>query len=219
DGACSAGNLVFSPLSIYSSLSVMAAGARGRNLSELLHVVGATCREGGLLWARNMSMPQFPRHSMYTYSLAGRARRSMEPPRHDGVEPELPPRAPTGVACQCWRVPGAQAQDILRSTTTSLKHALHQDLGIETMFSTGAADLPDMLELDGSHEPLFLSDILHKAVFEVGEEGLSPTVQRTKRQSVSVDFVADHPFIFFVVEEESGGIVLAGHVLDPTQKS
>nr|XP_034586504.1 putative serpin-Z6C [Setaria viridis] len=50
DGACSAGNLVFSPLSlsIYSSFSVMAAGARGRTLSVLLHVVCATCREGAL---------------------------------------------------------------------------------------------------------------------------------------------------------------------------
>ncbi|RCV16301.1 hypothetical protein SETIT_3G127000v2, partial [Setaria italica] len=145
----------------------------------------------------NMSMPQFPRHSMYI----------VLPDAHDGL----------------WSL-----HDKMASSPSFLHEHLPEwpvnvgefrDLGIETMFSTGAADLPDMLELDGSHEPLFLSDILHKAVFEVGEEGLSPTVQRTKRQSVSVDFVADHPFIFFVVEEESGAIVLAGHVLDPTQKS
>jgi serpin B len=32
-----------------------------------------------------------------------------------------------------------------------------------------------------------------------------------------VDFVADHPFVFFVLEELTGAILLAGHVLHPTQ--
>ena len=32
-----------------------------------------------------------------------------------------------------------------------------------------------------------------------------------------VDFVADHPFMFFVVEEVSGSIMFVGHVLDPTK--
>jgi serpin B len=40
-----AGNLVFSPLSIYSVLSLVAAGAQGRTLRELLHVLGARSRD------------------------------------------------------------------------------------------------------------------------------------------------------------------------------
>lgn len=39
-------NLVFSPLCIYSALSLMAVGARGSTLSELVDVLGARCREG-----------------------------------------------------------------------------------------------------------------------------------------------------------------------------
>jgi serpin B len=32
-----------------------------------------------------------------------------------------------------------------------------------------------------------------------------------------VKFTADHPFTFFIMEERSGVIVFAGHVLDPTK--
>lgn len=39
-------NLVFSPLSVYSALSVLAAGARGGTLNELLDVLSARCRKG-----------------------------------------------------------------------------------------------------------------------------------------------------------------------------
>ncbi|CAL4909789.1 unnamed protein product [Urochloa decumbens] len=393
DGACrTAGNLVFSPLSIYSSLSVMAAGARGRTLSELLHVVGAArCCQGGLdedargtarhalsgypqlggprvfnscgLWhdatrtpklayayrntaaawggvarsvdftkpeearqqinswvaewtdnlvdsildpavlgedtrlmlanavyfegrlersfaskwrnigrrsflrldgstvdaeficsdeeqfiathygfkvlkmmytlrdpfhgvpakamaallsERNMSsLRQYPRHSIYI----------VLPDAYDGLwslhdKMASSPSFLHEHLPECRVVVGEFRVPKLKiSFSTSVKRAL-QDLGIQTLFSTGAADLADMLDLDGSHEPLFLSDILHKAVLEVDEEGLLPMVPPTKLQpAVSVDFVADHPFAFFVVEEESGAIVLAGHVLDPTQKS
>jgi len=41
----SAGNLVFSPLSMYSVLSLAAAGAKGRTLSELLDALSAKSRE------------------------------------------------------------------------------------------------------------------------------------------------------------------------------
>lgn len=40
-----AGNLVFSPLSIYSALTVVTAGARGTTLTELLAALGAPSRD------------------------------------------------------------------------------------------------------------------------------------------------------------------------------
>ncbi|CAN6181723.1 unnamed protein product [Urochloa humidicola] len=104
-----------------------------------------------------------------------------------------------------------------------------KDVGVKAVFSPGA-ELPDMLEEDtagSTREPLFVGDVLHKAVVEVNEEGteaatatavlLTGSCGPLKHPPGGVDFVADHPFAFFLVEEVSGAILFAGHVLDPTQ--
>ncbi|KAL6624586.1 hypothetical protein ACP70R_031907 [Stipagrostis hirtigluma subsp. patula] len=94
-------------------------------------------------------------------------------------------------------------------------------MGLETAFDAAEAGLSDMLE--GSL-PLVVKKVFHKAVIEVNEEGTEAVaatavtiVRRCRSLSKPVDFVADHPFAFFVVEEVSGAIVFMGHVLDPTR--
>ena len=110
------------------------------------------------------------------------------------------------------------------SYSASVKGAL-RDLGVKAAFG-GGAELPDMLlEVDG--EPLFVADVLHKAVIEVDEEGteaaavtgafMAAGCAMPREPPARVDFVADHPFAFLVVEEVSGAILFAGHVLDPTK--
>ncbi|CAN6223952.1 unnamed protein product [Urochloa humidicola] len=106
----------------------------------------------------------------------------------------------------------------------SLKHVL-QDLGVRVVFDPNRADLPDMVE--GSMEPLYLEDVFHRAVIEVNEEGTEAAASTAlvfgakacapEFEQKPVDFVADHPFAFFVVEEMSGAILFAGQVLDPTK--
>ncbi|CAN6195405.1 unnamed protein product [Urochloa humidicola] len=110
---------------------------------------------------------------------------------------------------------------------TSAKDALI-DLGIRAVFDPAVADLPNMLEDDGRGDALFLGDVFHKAVIE-NEEGTEAAASTAlnmrvyearmsrRREPKRVDLVADHPFTFFVLEEVSGTILFAGHVLDPTK--
>nr|XP_020148231.1 putative serpin-Z8 [Aegilops tauschii subsp. strangulata] len=101
--------------------------------------------------------------------------------------------------------------------TQTLKH-----LGLLLPFDMGA-DLLDMVEDHGSGLPLLVNDIFHKATIEVNEQGTEAAAATRNRGLLGcpmllpkVDFLADHPFAYFIVEEASGAIISAGHVVDPS---
>uniref|UniRef100_A0A0D9XTJ0 Serpin domain-containing protein n=1 Tax=Leersia perrieri TaxID=77586 RepID=A0A0D9XTJ0_9ORYZ len=95
-------------------------------------------------------------------------------------------------------------------------------LGLSLPFSRKMADLRGMYEDDvDSGRPTFLTKVAHTAVVKVNEMG---TEAAAFTLAVSggggpppdmVEFVADHPFTFFIMEERSGVIVFVGYVLDP----
>ncbi|KAK1646841.1 hypothetical protein QYE76_064646 [Lolium multiflorum] len=105
--------------------------------------------------------------------------------------------------------------------------AIVAKLGLRLPFHE-TADLSGMTEDDGSGGlPTVLSDVIHKALIEVNEEGTEAAAVTQVSYDVGcaamswpppppVDFVADHPFAYFIVEEETGAVVFAGHVLDPS---
>uniref|UniRef100_A0A0E0R607 Serpin domain-containing protein n=1 Tax=Oryza rufipogon TaxID=4529 RepID=A0A0E0R607_ORYRU len=105
----------------------------------------------------------------------------------------------------------------------SVVGALEQ-LGLRLPFSPELADLSDMVEDDCSGSPLFVGDVQHKAVIEVNEEGTVAAAATMTRMPPSgvppppVDFVADHPFAYFIVEEMSSAVVFAGHIVDPSME-
>jgi serpin B len=108
-------------------------------------------------------------------------------------------------------------------SSTNVKQVL-QDLGVKSLF-TRKADVPDMLENDGCSDPFFVNEMLHKVVFAVNEDSAQPTSdsklcliddEGPEPSSGGSDFIIDHPFMFFVVEEVSGAIILAGRVTDPS---
>jgi serpin B len=103
------------------------------------------------------------------------------------------------------------------SFSCSLKETL-DTLGLRTAFSK-EADLSDMVNMK-----LRVEDVFHKAVVEVNEEGTeaAATIAATfilQCYRMPLEFVADHPFAFFIVEEVSGAVLFAGHVLDPSKNS
>lgn len=110
----------------------------------------------------------------------------------------------------------------------SIKTAL-QGVGVRAVFDPAAADLSDVLEEGNSGDPpLFVSDVLHGAAIEVNEEGTEVAAAtvvimkgRARRPSPApapVDFVADHPFAYFIVEEMSSAVVFARHIVDPSME-
>ena len=102
----------------------------------------------------------------------------------------------------------------------SLKETL-STMGMPTAFSTAA----DFSGMDGARD-LYISDVIHKACIEVNEEGTEATaatgvvmnmaaVASGSEPPVPV-FRADHPFVFFIQENNTGTILFTGRVTDPT---
>ncbi|CAM0873847.1 unnamed protein product [Alopecurus aequalis] len=91
-------------------------------------------------------------------------------------------------------------------------------LGLSLPFWPESADLRGIFEKNPTH----LSNVRHQAVVKVDEDGTEAAAVTSimfgsvPEMQPPVEFTADHPFTFFIMEERSGVIVFAGHVLDPT---
>lgn len=92
-----------------------------------------------------------------------------------------------------------------------------KDMGLELPFLRDA-DFSDMVKEDDSSGPLFLSDVLHKAILEVNDKGIEETsvAMGIGKPLPAEHFIADHPFFFIIREEVSGTLTFMGHVLDPS---
>ena len=68
---------------------------------------------------------------------------------------------------------------------------------------------------------LYISDVIHEAyvdVFEEGTEAAAATAVVMRKSSVPpppVEFRADHPFLFLIRDQRSGGILFLGRLADP----
>ncbi len=91
-------------------------------------------------------------------------------------------------------------------------------MGMPTAFS-GDADLSGM---DGT-DMLFISKVVHKAFVDVNEEGTEAAaatgvvvnLKSAPVEDTVPEFRADHPFVFLIVEKDSGTILFAGRVVNP----
>jgi serpin B len=97
-----------------------------------------------------------------------------------------------------------------------LKDAL-SEMGMPDAFEPGLADLSGM---DGTKD-LYISAIEHKAYIDVDENGTEAAaataiVVGLTSMPVEVNKLKiDRPFMYFILDNESGSILFMGHVLDP----
>jgi serpin B len=94
-----------------------------------------------------------------------------------------------------------------------------QDMGMRLAFDSGRADFSRI------HRDLFISDVEHKTWVKVDEEGtdaaaatsFSGTLARVAGGSMKAfEMLVDHPFFFAITEQQSGALLFAGIVMDPT---
>ena len=98
-------------------------------------------------------------------------------------------------------------------------------MGIPRAFDPNAADFSGMT---GNHE-LFISAVIHKAFIDVNEKGTEAAAATAVvmehatampprfRPPTTPVFRADHPFVFLIRDNRSGGILFMGRVTDPTK--
>ena len=85
-------------------------------------------------------------------------------------------------------------------------------------FLPGAADFSGM----DSNYDLCISDVIHKAWGEVNESGTQAaastvvTVVERVAPMPSPVFRADHPFLFFIRDTQSGSLLFMGRLASPT---
>lgn len=102
--------------------------------------------------------------------------------------------------------------------SSDLNHPLSA-MGMAVAFQSGKADFSGMRQ----QKDLFISEVKHKAVIEVNEEGteaaaatsvgVSLTSMRPVQQRFT--FVADRPFLLAIRDQQTGAILFLGAVFEP----
>ncbi|MGE0869397.1 MAG: serpin family protein [Kofleriaceae bacterium] len=92
-------------------------------------------------------------------------------------------------------------------------------LGMKTAFDPKRADFTGM----SKEKPLSISEVFHKAFVKVDEKGTeaaaATAVVMTRAgaaPSKAEPFKADHPFLYFIVDNTSGLVMFMGRVADPS---
>jgi serpin B len=90
-------------------------------------------------------------------------------------------------------------------------------MGMTRVFTPGEADLSGM----SSEEELFVSAVIHKAFVDVNEEGTEAAAATGIAVGAAAAIVeppvfrADHPFVFLIRDNQTGGILFLGRLVNP----
>ena len=107
------------------------------------------------------------------------------------------------------------------------KFKLTEQFSLSSVLSTmGASDMfdPDRADFSGittGPEAVFVSEVVHKAFFEVNETGTEAAAAATAlvrlccNERLPPSFIANHPFLFLIRHNESGAILFLGRMANP----
>lgn len=88
-------------------------------------------------------------------------------------------------------------------------------LGVSRLFGAQA----DLSGMNGQTN-LFISDAIHLAFIEVNESGTEAaavTLFKAKTKGMTSRFLANHPFLYLIRENQTGSILFLGRIVDPTR--
>jgi serpin B len=94
-----------------------------------------------------------------------------------------------------------------------------QALGLKDAFDEMNADFSGMT----GNKKLYISKVIHKAFVDVNEEGTEAAAatgvtMHTLAMRIQPVFQADHPFVFAIVDKQSGSILFLGRIMNPKQE-
>jgi serpin B len=100
----------------------------------------------------------------------------------------------------------------------STMNQILSDMGMPTAFDPYAANLTG-INPDGD---LFVSKVVHQAFIEVNEEGAEAAaatgvVIELQCAIICEQFKADHPFMYLIMDKDTGSILFMGRVVDPSK--
>ncbi len=123
---------------------------------------------------------------------------------------------------QFAEVPGSvQLPRFKMSYRAELQPAL-VDLGMGLAFDPGHADFGG---IRSGPPPVWIGEVLHRAVAEVNEEGTEAAAAtvgvmgsalRPQRPEPYFEMIIDRPFLFLIRDETTGNILFVGSVVDPS---
>jgi len=111
------------------------------------------------------------------------------------------------------------------TTKSEDMNTLLQALGIKSAFDPYSANFSRI----STNESLYISHVLHEAFIKVtenGTEAAGATVVSMDTTAVlnlhpiqPIDFRADHPFLFFIIDKQTGTILFMGRESDPAKSN
>jgi serpin B len=94
------------------------------------------------------------------------------------------------------------------------------DLGMRQAFEYGA----DFSKMTPSND-LWISNVIHKAFIEIDEEGTEAAAATAVVMTIESvgpndpprpkEFIADHPFLFYIIDDETQAILFMGRLMEP----